>query len=268
MIRVLGIDLAAQPDKTGAVFIEPSRAGRWKARELDGPATDDRLVDAVRSVDVVGVDAPLGWPTAFVAALAAHASMRAWPGEVDRSALTHRETDRRVRELTGQSPLSVSADKLGVTAMRCALLQRRWAAEIWRRPAPRDGSGPLVEAYPAAALRAWGIDIIGYKGSSGDKAHSGRRARSTIVAAVGAATGRWLDLAVIEDRCEASDHVLDGLVSALVAIACRSSMTETPIGHNVALTEGWIHIPTNRLSELRPSTLPEPTDREGTQKEP
>jgi hypothetical protein len=254
MIRALGIDLAAQPKTTGAVFIRPSGDSQWTAKELDGLATDDRLVDAVRSVDVVGIDAPLGWPTAFVVAVSAHASMGAWPGEVDRSALTHRETDRRVRELTRQSPLSVSADKLGITAMRCALLQRRWADEVWLHAAPRDGSGTLVEAYPAAALRAWGIDIIGYKGGSGDKAQLGRDTRAAIVEAIGVATNRWLDITSITDRCVASDHVLDGLVSALVAIAARMAMTETPSNRSAALTEGWIHIPTTALSDFQPST--------------
>jgi hypothetical protein len=40
--------------------------------------------------------------------------------------------------------------------MRCALLQRRWADEVWGQPARRDGSGPLVETYPAAALARGG----------------------------------------------------------------------------------------------------------------
>lgn len=252
MIRVLGIDLAAQPDKTGAVFITPSGDRQWAASELEGLATDDRLVEAARLVDVVGVDAPLGWPMAFVSAVNAHSSMEAWPGGVDRSSLTHRETDRRVKQSTRQSALSVSADKLGITAMRCALLQRRWADEIWLHAAPRDGSGKLVETYPAAALRAWGIAIVGYKGGTGVKADIGRTTRTTIVNAIRSATNPWLDLSAIADRCVASDHVLDGLVSALVAIAARSSQTEIPDDPSAALTEGWIHIPTTALNELQP----------------
>jgi hypothetical protein len=154
--------------------------------------------------------------------------------------------------MTGQNPLSVSADKLGITAMRCALLQRRWADEVWGHPAPRDGSGELVEVYPAAALREWGIDTSGYKGGTGDKAHAGRAARSNVIEAIAEATHVWLDLGSISDACVQSDHVLDGLVSALVAIAARCSMTEIPTDRSAALTEGWIHIPTVALSALHP----------------
>jgi Protein of unknown function (DUF429) len=255
MIRALGIDLAAQPKTTGVVFITPSGGGRWAADKLDGLATDDLLVEAVRSVEVVGVDAPLGWPMGFAAAVSAHGSMQAWPGGVDRSSLTHRETDRRVKSLTGQSPLSVSADKLGITAMRCALLQRRWADEVWGHSAPRDGSGRLVETYPAA-VRVWGIDIVGYKGGPGEKAAIGRETRSKIVECIADSTQTWLDLTGIADICVRSDHMLDGLVSALVAIAARHSHTAMPEDPAAALIEGWIHVPTVPLALLRPDGAP------------
>ena len=162
-MRVLGIDLAAQERATGAVLILPIGESSWRATELPTSPTDDALVDGARIVDVVGVDSPLGWPTAFVEAVRAHSSFSPWPGGADRSTLTHRETDRAIRQHGIRQALSVSADKLGSVAMRCALLQRRWADEVWGRPAPRDGSGRLVETYPAAALAAWRLDCAGYK---------------------------------------------------------------------------------------------------------
>ncbi len=252
MTRFLGIDLAAQPAKTGVVRLAPRGAGRWDANELDTPADDDALVEAARSVDVIGVDAPLGWPTAFVAAVDAHSAFGRWPNGGDRTDLTHRATDHRVTALTGRSPLSVSADKLGIVAMRCALLQQRWADEVWRRAAPRDGSGPLIEAYPAAAMRAWGIDPTGYKGGSGAKAEIGRKARASIFHVVRQSTDEWLDLSPIADRCVASDHVLDGLFSALVAVAAHTSMSERPSDPATALVEGWIHVPTSPLADVHP----------------
>jgi hypothetical protein len=157
-VRVLGVDWAAAAATTGAVQLVPGSENRWTSEELEGVAEDDRLVDAARQVDVVGVDAPLGWRRAFVEAVRAHEELGAWPGSVDRSGLTHRDTGRAVRRLGVGSPLSVSADNLGSVAMRCALLQHRCGQEAWAAPAPRDGSGPLVETYPAAALAAWRID--------------------------------------------------------------------------------------------------------------
>ena len=164
----LGIDLAAQPSNTGAVFLE-SAGEPWRAFELEEVPTNDALIGAARRADVLGVDAPFGWPIDFVEAVSAHGAFEGWPGGENRERLTHRETDRAVQERSSLHPLSVSADKLGSTAMRCALLQRRWADEVWDgRRAERDGSDWLVETYPAAALRQWGMQSKGYKNGKGD----------------------------------------------------------------------------------------------------
>ena len=251
-VHVLGIDLAAEAKATGAVLI--ARGPRaWSAREVSGRLDDDALVQAVRTVDVVGVDSPLGWPMAFVEAVDAHSSFRPWPGGVDRSTLTHRDTDRAIRLHGIRAALSVSADKLGSVAMRCALLQRRWAEEVWGTPAARDGSGRLVEAYPAAALASWHIECLGYKDRRDPTAASVVRRR--IVAELDSALAGWLDLQPVREACVQSDHVLDAMVSALVAIAANTSSTHPPTDHqrDAARREGWIHVPSRSLSALRPT---------------
>lgn len=256
-MNVLGIDLAANAKPTGAILIEPVGTSTWRATELPTPPTDDALVEAARIVEVVGVDSPLGWPTAFVEAVAAHGSLRPWPGGVDRSTLTHRDTDRAIRQHGIKPALSVSADKLGSVAMRCALLQRRWADEVWGHSAPRDGSGPLVETYPAAALAAWRIDCVGYK-NRGDLGLA-MAVRHRVMADIDAALGSWLDIELVRGRGAESDHVLDALVSGLVAIAATASSTHPPtnLQRKAALIEGWIHLPSRPLSDLRPT---EPAD--------
>jgi predicted nuclease with RNAse H fold len=113
-------------------MVEPLDSHHCRAVELDGTVNDDRLVLAARHADVIGVDSPLGWPAAFVNAVSVHNALRPWPGATERATLTHRDTDRVVRSLGAGNPLSVSADKLGSVAMRCALLQRRWADEVWK----------------------------------------------------------------------------------------------------------------------------------------
>jgi predicted nuclease with RNAse H fold len=257
-MRVLGIDLAAEAPSTGAVVLHGFAADRWIAREPEGTSDDDGLVDAARGIDVIGIDSPLGWPMAFVEAVAAHNMFRPWPGTHDRSTLTHRETDRAVRVLGSRAPLSVSADKLGSVAMRCALLQRRWADEIWGSPAPRDGTGLIVETYPAAALAAWGIECKGYKYRQ--RTEEARRVREKVLDAIDRAVGAWLDLKPVQARCVASDHVLDALASALVAVASKTQATHLPPeeARPSALAEGWIHLPSRPLSELSPEGLLEP----------
>jgi predicted nuclease with RNAse H fold len=251
-VKVLGIDLAASTKTTGAILIEPLGASRWQVTELPTPPIDDALVDAARIVDVVGVDSPLGWPTAFVAAVAAHGSLRPWPGGVDRSTLTHRDTDRAIRQHVIKAALSVSADKLGSVAMRCALLQRRWTDEVWGQPAPRDGSGRLVETYPAAALAAWRVECVGYKNRD---LRLATEVRNRVVADIDAAVQSWLDIEPIRERCVESDHVLDALVSGLVTIAATVGSTYPPtnVERDAAVVEGWIHIPSCPLTDLRPT---------------
>lgn len=252
VMRVLGVDLAAQPIDTGAVLLESVGGHHWVARALDGPADDTGLVQAAIGIDVIGVDSPLGWPVAFVAAVAAHSEFRRWPGVVDRAALTHRDTDRAIRDHGVRASLSVSADKLGSVAMRCALLQQRWADEVWGRAAPRDGSGPLVETYPAAAFAAWGITIKDYKNRR--EPLIAADVRRGVIREIGDVLGVWLDLEPVADRCVSSDHILDALVSALVALAVRSGATHlpSPPQRAVALIEGWIHVPSRPLAELAP----------------
>lgn len=251
-MRVLGIDLAAEAKATGAVLIAGGSSA-WSASEVSGRLDDDALVDVVRTVDVIGVDSPLGWPAAFVAAVEAHASFRPWPGGADRSTLTHRDTDRAIRTYGIRASLSVSADKLGSVAMRCALLQRRWAEEVWGAPAARDGSERLVETYPAAALASWSIECRGYKDRRDPVAASVVRRR--IVAELDRALAGWLDVQPVREVCVRSDHVLDALLSALVAIAAKTSSTHLPAEHqrDAALQEGWIHVPSRSLSALRPT---------------
>jgi Protein of unknown function (DUF429) len=124
------------------------------------PPTPSELND---DADRVGVDVPFGWPEAFVHAILSHHSGRSWPA-VPLTALRFRETDRFVRDQVGQWPLSVSSEKIGVTAMRAAGLLSRLAAR--GEPVDRIGRGRWVEVYPAAALRRWGLSPIGYKGRS------------------------------------------------------------------------------------------------------
>ncbi|CAB4757431.1 MAG: DUF429 domain-containing protein [Actinobacteria bacterium] len=258
MMRVLGIDLAAQPKTTGLVLLSRKTKAAdnqgWVAELPPSPATDELLIDLGSQVDVIGVDAPLGWPEPFVQAVMAHQSFNPWPGTENRRPLTHRLTDDRVRDQGWGQPMSASADRLGSVAMRCALLQREWANR-WGAAAERDGSGRLLEVYPAAALRVWGISQPGYKGGTKDAADPARKARNKIFTALRTATEPWLDLVSVRESCVDSDHTLDALISAVIALLAQWSATSRPESDEdlrLAKVEGWIHVPIGPLELIRP----------------
>jgi predicted nuclease with RNAse H fold len=169
-MRTLGIDLAAQEAKTAACVIEwgPDRA---LIAELRAGGADRELLSLVAGADKVGVDAPFGWPDEFVEAVSTYHRGGGWgrrggdPAAL-RTRLAWRDTDRFVAEQAPPCrPLSVSTDRIGVTAMRCAHLLDR-LAEL-AGPVDRSGSGKMVEVYPAAALRRWDLQFRGYKQAKG-----------------------------------------------------------------------------------------------------
>lgn len=160
---VLGIDLAAGAKKTYACVLT-SGDGALCARLVAG--CDDRtLLELAQRREKVAIDAPFGWPNDFVDALNAHRASQAWPApddeepEIFRASLSFRATGRVVMQT--RRPLSVSTDKLGVTAMRCAFLLHRWSAT---ETVDRTGRGKFVEVYPAGALARWGPGRIRLQG--------------------------------------------------------------------------------------------------------
>lgn len=206
-------------------------------------AGDADLAALARAADRVGIDCPLGWPDPFVAAVAAHAAGGPWPGrdapdpDEFRRSLRLRATDEAVAAATGLTPLSVSTDRIGVTAMRCALLLDRLARQ--GIDVARDGSGRVAEVYPAAALRRWGLAHRRYKSGVGAVAE-----RAAIVDGL-LARAPWLRLGRHRRDLEGHHDLLDALVSALAARAVALGRTAGPpdaLGAQAA-REGWIHLP-------------------------
>lgn len=233
-----GVDLAAQPARTAGCVLEWDDAGGAVVRSLAQPMDDDAVVALVGECEKTGIDAPFGWPEPFVAAVAAHERGEAWPGRAREDAedyrreLSLRATDRYVIDRCGQRPLSVSTDKIGVVAMRCALILDGL------EDADRTGTGLVAETYPAAALKGWGLAPAGYKRTSGTAA------RRELVGALLERVPR-LDVGALRPDLEASDDKLDALVCALIARAVAQGRTEPPPEHLLrrARTEGWIHLP-------------------------
>jgi hypothetical protein len=70
-MRVVGVDLSAEPARTAVAVLEWVD-GKAAVEDLRFGADDEAVLAALMAADKAGIDAPLGWPDAFVAFLAAH----------------------------------------------------------------------------------------------------------------------------------------------------------------------------------------------------
>ena len=243
----IGVDFAASPRNTAACEIRWTAGGAVVER-LDGVVDDAAFLTLLAGLPpggLLGIDCPLGWPVAFTAALRAHAGGEPWPArgtDGERGDMVWRATDRWVRNRSGRWPLSVSTDRLGVTALRAAHLLDAWGA------VDRSGvTGPVAEVYPAAARRVWSLDPV----------------RS--VAELSTRVPVRFASPAARQACETSEHAFDALVAALVARAVALGRTSPPPPELMATArvEGWIHLPIDppeALHRLRPERArPPPT---------
>jgi len=245
-MRTVGVDLAAEPKGTAIASIEWT-PGRATVLDVVVGADDDRIVAAVESADKAGIDCPLGWPAAFIEFVTDHqAHALSTPDGVDkdrRRGLAYRATDRAVYEKTRRWPLSVATDRIAHTAMRAAGLLSRLAKG--GQPVDRTGSGVVVEVYPAASMRQWGLKPDRYKGTPnlpalGELVDTLRQ------------MAHWLHLGEYEEACRKSDHAFDAVVAALAARAAALGLVTVPDAEELTLasTEGWIALPVGELHEL------------------
>jgi predicted nuclease with RNAse H fold len=268
--RVAGVDLAAEAAGT-ALAVLNAGGGAVALESLTLGCDDQTIVRATRDVELIGIDCAFGWPRDFVdfvarhsgavegsaavggvqpahptAALAPTGDPAALPATGDlawRRRLAYRETDRFVTERTGARPLSVATDRLGMTALRCAVLLQRLATD--GRVVDRSGQNgsAVVEVYPAMALRVWGLARPGYKTTPD--------ARRALIATLEQAAP-WLQLGEHRALMATSADALDAVLAALVALAHRHGASIPPAPHQQALasSEGWIAIPTVGLAQL------------------
>ena len=203
---IVGIDLAAQPEKTGLVVLRGSQVVAARSN-----VTDEMIIDHVHHAAQVGVDVPFGWPQPFVEHLTQHARRKPTGNqrvsEQDagkdssiswRRTMAMRETDRAVHAATGVRPMSVSTDRIAYPALRWSVIEPQLMVDT-----ARDGSGVVAEVYPAAALKQWGLPHRGYK--------KDELARRDILKHLSVEVGEF------SDELIADDNVLDALIAALVA---------------------------------------------------
>ena len=168
VMRTVGVDLSAEAKGTGIAVIDWD-AGGGRLSKVRVGADDAMVLAALNDADRAAIDCPLGWPEPFIDFLIAHRAGRA-PAPTGESGLewrrklSRRATDLHVAEaVRGCVPLAVGADRIAAVAMRAAGLLA--ALGDAGKPVDRSGEGLLVEVYPAAALRIWGLASRSYKGT-------------------------------------------------------------------------------------------------------
>lgn len=245
----VGVDLSADPTKTAVCSIDWGDNGKGEITGLrKGTARepwDDRaLKEIIDSSDKTGIDAPFGWPLPFVAAVQGWMDKSKKPEDPfsgsDFKQFRLRQTDRRI--IKPRKPLSVSSDRIAVTAMRCTRLIEATGG------VDRTGAkGKLMEVYPAAALYFWGLKAEGYKDGK-------PKERAALVAELSRHLKKVCPMSPENvAKCQKHHDCLDALIAALVVRAFLLGQTSTPGTRDekiAAPIEGWLHVPTCQLSEF------------------
>ena len=224
----LCIDLSSQPDDTAACMIDWHNDGHAIARVATLHCDDAILDTLVRGAEAIGIDAPFGWPEAFVEAVGQW-NATTWDDHSFQKNLRLRLTDQFVHATNRLTPLSFSTDRIALPAMRAmALLARHKVAD-------RSGDGRFFEVYPAGSLKRWNLDHQSYK------KQENLLKRRGLLAQLRAALP---SLSVGEAYAD-TDHAFDALIASLTT---RAAATGKTLGvptdqRGVASREGWIHLP-------------------------
>jgi predicted nuclease with RNAse H fold len=244
-VLIAGLDLAAQPKGTALAVLHCTDQV-VSLVNLVHAATDSEIIQATLDCEKFGIDCALGWPISFVDFVSSYSQTSLvgakFDGGIDwRRDLAYRETDREVHRITGRWPLSVSTDRLGMTAMRCAGLLSKLESSGFA--VDRSGMGKVVEIYPAASLRIWGFSIAGYRNST--------KIREKLLRELGVAAP-WLRLGEYSNELIASCDAFDSVVAAIATLsAVLGKSTKPPLEKlELAQIEGWVALPRGPLTEL------------------
>lgn len=262
-MRTLGIDLATRNGTTGICEINWAGDARVESAAFGSPSDDDlarRIHKVIESGGWVAIDAPFGFPQAFTDAVATWGTgtpiariaepRPEWIGpRAPWDPINRRLTDGYVHvrlkaarahgDASVPWPLSAVVERITPTVIRCAELLSQTTTMV-----DRVGfESRVVEAYPVAALRLWGLAASGYKGANGVPG------RQRLLAALQEQMSR-MSLGDHEAVLIESDDALDALVCALVArLAAHPDRPSGPEATGIAFNpetigaEGWIHLP-------------------------
>lgn len=136
----------------------------------------------------------------------------------------------------------MATERIAYAAMRWAGIEARLKAE--EVPVVRDGSDAVYEVYPAAALKAWGLQHRGYKGQKNSEV------RHQLVDEL-SKTFPNLEWNGHRDLCVADDNALDAALAAIIALEAYLGRCEPAPAElqSSARREGWIWVPRDALPD-------------------
>jgi len=265
---VVGVDLGAQQTNTAycVIAVDPRQGAVTIRSPKSGPeATDDKLLEVFSGKVRIGIDAPFGWPVAFIDAISQYRDVNRWnrdeptvyPGKentkIEYRNLKYRKTDLNVWEAIDKRPLGVATELIGAVAMRAARLVARAECELGLE-VDRSGQEPhFLEVYPAAAFKRWEIETSRINEKGVTKSYKkDREVRSQVLRDMSHCLNNWLHN---RDEYSRTDHQVDALVSALVTLMAELDRRLYPLEEDrlieplppdvetVAKQEGWITLP-------------------------
>lgn len=242
---IIGIDCATDPKKVGlALGVLQGREALIeeviRGSEVDSIAGGLQAWMARGSLNLLALDAPLGWPKAMGPALSPHRAGEPLKPEPDE--LFRRVTDHYIEDKLGRRPLEVGANWIARTAHAALKLLdeigKKTGKEVslaWE--SPRAQGAYAIEVYPAGTLDAYGVGGSGYKRPK-HAAHAARRAAilDFLEEHVALPCGREA-MQENADKLDAALCVLAG-VDFLLDRAVAPSAEQMP----AARKEGWIWV--------------------------
>lgn len=245
-LRIVGVDCAVKPENTGvaAAVLRGSRVEVTEVSRFRSP--DDRAAQIQRLLKgwnrvLIAMDAPLGWPVELGRTLRDHRAGK--PLRVDPDQLFRRETDRLVHRDVGKRPLDVGADRIARTAHAALKLLGEvgdlLGQEILLAWQPGfKGSVAVIEVYPAATLKAHGIEPRRYRETNKAARQRAAAARHGLVERL----RRELILRVDTTVLVESPDALDAIICILAAADFLRGHCIAPEDEHRAKAEGWIWV--------------------------
>jgi len=239
---IIGIDAATEAKKLGLARgqLECDRLVVCAAVLGSEVGSVDEIIATLASWitgdTLIAIDAPLGWPMPLGHALREHRAGGAI--EAEAHDLFRRVTDRFVHERLGKLPLEVGADRIARTAhaalRRLDELRRVTRLDIPLAWTPEVRGVACIEVYPAATLKARGIDPSGCKGKKDGTTAQRRRVLEAVRGEI--------RLELEDARLVSSDDRLDALLCVLAGADFLRGRCVAPNDrqHGRAEVEGWI----------------------------
>jgi predicted RNase H-like nuclease len=240
-MQLVGIDCASRSENTGIAIGDYKDGKIWLSKVIMGNKKESianlltPLLDISKQV-VFAFDAPLGWSEPMGRLLAKHQAGE--PIEEQQDRFFRRLTDSFVHQVIGKLPLEVGADRIARTAHSALkiisdLRMKGFALTMLWKPDTTQLHG-LLEVYPSATLKGYGMVSSAYKGDTQEE----KKKRQNIIKDMQSHIPNILDFINLDSKSD----MLDAVICLLCAKDFLEGKVYLPINMEIAKKEGWIWV--------------------------